>query len=227
MKLMNDSPTCFSAPLYLASRSPRRAQLLADMGFEFQMLSADVCSVDETPQENESALVLVERLARSKAAQALSMADLPDGSVVLAGDTVVIHQGRIFGKPVDEADAAAMLAALSGQTHAVVTAIAVAHAADCRSATVRTDVTMMPLGEEQIAAYISTGEPQGKAGAYALQGLAAQFVERISGSWGAVVGLPQYETAQLLAAFGIRPFWQTRNKEIQAMSNLSMKRNRP
>ncbi len=227
MKLMNDSPTGFSAPLYLASRSPRRAQLLADMGFEFQMLSADVCSVDETPQENESALVLVERLARSKAAQALSMADLPDGSVVLAGDTVVIHQGRIFGKPVDEADAAAMLAALSGQTHAVVTAIAVAHAADCRSATVRTDVTMMPLGEEQIAAYISTGEPQGKAGAYALQGLAAQFVERISGSWGAVVGLPQYETAQLLAAFGIRPSWQTRNKEIQAMSNLSMKRNRP
>ena len=214
-------------PLFLASSSPRRAQLLADMGFEFQTLSADVCSVDETPQENESALVLVERLARSKAALALSMADLPDDSVVLAGDTVVIHQGRIFGKPVDKQDATAMLSALSGQTHAVVTAIAVAHAADCRSVTVRTDVTMMPLSEEQIAAYVSTGEPFDKAGAYALQGLAAQFVERISGSWGAVVGLPQYETAQLLAAFGIRPFWQKRNNEIQSMSTLSMKRNSP
>lgn len=194
-------------PLFLASSSPRRAQLLADMGFEFQTLSAEVCSVDETPQDNESALALVERLARSKAAQALSMADLPDDSVVLAGDTVVIHQGRIFGKPIDEQDAAAMLSALGGQTHAVVTAIAVAHAAECRSVTVRTDVTMTPLSEEQIAAYISTGEPLDKAGAYALQGLAAQFVERISGSWGAVVGLPQHETAQLLATFGIQPVW--------------------
>lgn len=198
-----------SKPLFLASSSPRRAQLLADLGFEFQTLSADVCSVDETPLENESAWDLVERLARSKAALALSMADLPDGSVVLAGDTVVIHQGRIFGKPVDKQDAVAMLSALSGQTHAVVTAIAVAHAADCRSATVGTDVTMVSLSEEQIAAYISTGEPQDKAGAYALQGLAAQFVERICGSWGAVVGLPQFETAQLLAAFGIQPSWKT------------------
>ena len=199
-----------TAPLFLASSSPRRAQLLADMGFEFQTLSADVCSVDETPLANESALALVERLARNKAAQALSAADLPTGSVVVGGDTVVIHQGRIFGKPVDAQDAAAMLTALSGQTHAVVTAMAVADATDCQSVTVRTDVTMSPLSAEQIAAYVATGEPLDKAGAYALQGLAAQFVERISGSWGAVVGLPQYETAQLLAAFGIRPAWQKR-----------------
>jgi septum formation protein len=198
--------------LFLASSSPRRAQLLSDMGFEFQILPADVCSIDETPQANESAWALVERLARSKAAMALSTADLPDGSVVLAGDTVVIHHGRIFGKPVDEREAAAMLSALSGQTHAVVTAIAVADRQRCESVIVQTDVTMMPLSEDLIAAYLSTGEPQGKAGAYALQGMAAQFVERICGSWGAVVGLPQCETAQLLAAFGIRPFWQKINE---------------
>ena len=204
-----------SKPLFLASSSPRRAQLLADMGFEFQTLPADVCSIDETPQENESARILVERLARSKAAMALSMADLPDGSVVLAGDTVVIHQGRIFGKPVDEREAAAMLSALSGQTHAVVTAIAVADRLRCESVIVQTDVTMKSLGEAQIAAYLSTGEPQGKAGAYALQGMAARFVERICGSWGAVVGLPQFETAQLLAEFGIHPVWlQTQRDSI-------------
>ncbi|MDD4967679.1 nucleoside triphosphate pyrophosphatase [Halothiobacillus sp.] len=203
-----------SKPLFLASSSPRRAQLLADMGFEFQTLPADVCSIDETPQENESAWILVERLAHSKAALALSMADLPDGSVVLAGDTVVIHQGRIFGKPVDEREAAAMLSALSGQTHAVVTAIAVADGLRCESVIVQTDVTMMSLGEAQIAAYLSTGEPLDKAGAYALQGMAARFVERICGSWGAVVGLPQCETAQLLAEFGIHPVWLQTQRDL-------------
>ncbi|WP_290677609.1 Maf family protein [Halothiobacillus sp. 15-55-196] len=204
-----------SKPLFLASSSPRRAKLLADMGFDFQTLPADACSIDETPQENESAWILVERLARSKAAMALSKADLPDGSVVLAGDTVVIHQGRIFGKPVDECEAAAMLSALSGQTHAVVTAITVADHLRCASVIVQTDVTMMSLGEAQIAAYLSTGEPLGKAGAYALQGMAARFVERICGSWGAVVGLPQCETAQLLAEFGIHPVWlQTQRDSI-------------
>lgn len=194
-------------PLFLASRSPRRAQLLAAMGFAFQTQPAEVCCVDETPLENEPVMALVERLARSKAAQAQNTADLPDNAVVLAGDTVVIHQERIFGKPVDKQAAAAMLSALSGQTHAVVTAIAVADSKHCRSVIVRTEVTMIPLGEAQIAAYIATGEPLDKAGAYALQGQAAQFVERISGSWGAVVGLPQFETAQLLASFGIYPAW--------------------
>lgn len=198
------------APLFLASTSPRRARLLADMGFEFQTLGADLCSIDETPQQNESALSLVERLARGKAMQALSVADLSQGSVVLAGDTVVIHHGRIYGKPGSRQDAADMLEVLSGQTHVVVTAIAVANRTRCQSAIVRTDVEMMPLDADQIAAYLATGEPLDKAGAYALQGMAARFVARICGSWGAVVGLPQYETANLLATFGIFPDWQTR-----------------
>lgn len=195
------------APLFLASSSPRRAQLLADMGFEFQTVAADLCAIDETPQDHESAWVLVERLARSKAAQALSAASLPEDGVVLAGDTVVIHQERIFGKPVDAHDAVAMLTTLGGQTHVVATAIAVANHRACRSITVRSEVTLMPLSPRQITAYVATGEPLDKAGAYALQGLAAQFVERICGSWGAVVGLPQYEAAQLLALFGVRPVW--------------------
>ena len=194
-------------PLFLASRSPRRVQLLAEMGYAFQTLSAAVCSVDESPRDQESAPALAERLARDKAAQALSKADLPEDAVVLAGDTVVVYQGRIFGKPVDQRDAAAMLTALSGQTHRVVTAIAVADATRCQSTTVHTDVTMMPLCAEQISAYIRTGEPQDKAGGYALQGLAARFVVRLCGSWGAVVGLPQYETAERLADFAVYPIW--------------------
>lgn len=202
-----------SKPLFLASSSPRRAQLLTAMGFEFQILPAAVCAIDETPQANESARSLVERLARGKAAAAIEQAQWPRDGVVLAGDTVVIHQERVFGKPVDEREAAQMLTALSGQTHAVVTAVAVADCARCQSLTVQTDVAMMPLGEEQIAAYIATGEPLDKAGAYALQGVAAQFVERMCGSWGAVVGLPQCETAQLLAKFGIQPVWQKKQRD--------------
>ncbi|MGC8698077.1 MAG: Maf family protein [Halothiobacillus sp.] len=195
------------AALFLASSSPRRAQLLKDMGFRFTVLNAALCAVDETPKPFESPIALVERLAQAKAIKGLQASCLAQGGVVLSGDTVVIHAQRLMGKPRDAADACAMLSQLQGATHEVVTAIAVVSATQCRVISVATQVTLAPLTAAQIAAYVATGEPRDKAGAYALQGMAAQFVQKIEGSWGAVVGLPQFETAQLLAAFAIKPIW--------------------
>lgn len=195
------------APLFLASSSPRRAQLLAEMGFRFSVLDAALCAVDETPKPFEPPLALVARLAQAKAIKGLQAPCLAQGGVVIAGDTVVIHAQTPMGKPRDAADALTMLSQLQGRTHQVVTAIAVADANQCRVITVGTQVTLAPLTATQIAAYVATVEPMDKAGAYALQGIGAQFVQQIEGSWGAVVGLPQFETAQLLAAFAQSPVW--------------------
>ncbi|MHB8919598.1 MAG: Maf family protein [Halothiobacillus sp.] len=200
-------PIFSPAPLFLASSSPRRAQLLTDLGFEFTVWDAQSCAVDETPMFNEHPLQLVARLAQAKAMCALNSPNLPADAVVLAGDTVVVHAGHILGKPRDRDDALAMLEQLNGNTHRVSTAIAVANTARCRVVSVTTNVTLMPLTAQQIRAYVATGEPLDKAGAYALQGKAAQFVQHIDGSWGAVVGLPQCETAHLLAEFSILPTW--------------------
>jgi len=194
-------------PLFLASSSPRRAQLLSQMGVRFSILDAALCAVDETPKPFEPPVALVERLAQAKAIKGLQAPCLARGGVVISGDTLVIHAQTPIGKPRDGADARAMLRQLQGTTHQVITAIAVADASQCRVISVATEVTLTPLTAAQIAAYVATGEPMDKAGAYALQGIGAQFVQRIEGSWGAVVGLPQYETAQLLAAFAQRPLW--------------------
>jgi septum formation protein len=152
-------------------------------------------------------MALVVRLAQAKATKGLQAPCIARGGVVIAGDTVVIHAQTLMGKPRDVADAQTMLSQLQGATHEVITAIAVADATQCRVISVGTQVTLAPLTPAQIAAYVATGEPLDKAGAYALQGIAAQFVQQINGSWGAVVGLPQFEAAQLLAAFAIKPIW--------------------
>jgi septum formation protein len=193
--------------LHLASGSPRRRELLTQIGVAFTTLSADI---DETPLNNESPTDYVERLARSKAdAGLLSLANDPAYSraCVLGADTAVVLDGRILGKPVDEADALAMLAALSDREHEVLTAVAVIDEQRCETRTVSSRVKFRAVSPEEAQAYWASGEPQDKAGSYAIQGLAAIFVESLSGSYSAVVGLPLSETAEILQRFGI-PCWQ-------------------
>lgn len=190
-------------PLYLASGSPRRRELLTQIGVLFTALSAQI---DETPFPDEQPRAHVERLARGKAEAGL--AQLSDGEAcVLGADTAVVLDGRILGKPVDEADALAMLAALSGREHEVLTAVAVANRQGCQALTVSSRVRFRPIQLHEAQTYWASGEPQDKAGSYAIQGLAAIFVEALQGSYSAVVGLPLCETAELLGRFGI-PCWQ-------------------
>ncbi|WP_338526227.1 nucleoside triphosphate pyrophosphatase [Pseudomonas batumici] len=193
--------------LYLASGSPRRRELLTQIGVPFSVISADI---DETPLPDESPLAYVERLARAKAAAGrarLGVTQAAAGTCVLGADTAVVLDGRILGKPLDEADAQAMLLALSAREHEVLTAIAVLNGERCESRVVRSLVKFRSISAEETHAYWSSGEPQDKAGAYAIQGLAAVFVAGLNGSYSAVVGLPVCETAELLGHFGI-PCWQ-------------------
>jgi len=182
--------------LLLASASPRRAELLAAAGFAFEVVPAEI---DETPLPGETPPSCVLRLAEAKAA---IVAGRDRGAVVLAADTVVVADGLILGKPVDDRDAADMLARLSGRNHDVLTGVSVR--ADHRqvSAVERTVVWFHPLSPEEIAWYVASGEPRGKAGAYAVQGLASRFVERIEGSYSNVVGLPVARVYQLLRQVG-------------------------
>ncbi|WP_268797854.1 Maf family protein [Pseudomonas huanghezhanensis] len=193
--------------LHLASGSPRRRELLSQIGVTFTTLAADI---DETPLQNESPTDYVARLARGKAdAGLLSLANdsgYPT-ACVLGADTAVVLDGRILGKPVDEADALAMLAALSNREHEVLTAVAVVDQQRCETRTVSSRVRFRAVSAEEARAYWASGEPQDKAGSYAIQGLAAIFVESLNGSYSAVVGLPLCETAEILQRFGI-PCWQ-------------------
>ena len=186
--------------LILASSSPRRAELLRQMGARFTICPA---SIDETPRFDERAADYVERMAREKAL--LVAANQPD-ALILGSDTSVVLDNEILGKPTDAADAKAMLAALSGRRHQVLTAVAVASAGDCDSCLVKTEVSFYRLTAEQIAAYVATGEPMDKAGSYGIQGFGGIFVEQLQGSYSAVVGLPLQETSALLAAAGY-PVW--------------------
>ncbi|CAK9891117.1 MULTISPECIES: Maf family protein [Pseudomonas] len=192
--------------LYLASGSPRRRELLTQIGIPFTSLSAEI---DETPLPAEAAAAYVERLAREKACAGL--ASLPQGGdspvAVLGADTAVVLEGRILGKPQNREDALAMLAALSGREHQVLTAVAVADHQRCLSVNVSSRVLFRPVSAEEAEAYWASGEPADKAGSYAIQGLGAVFVQRLEGSYSAVVGLPLNETAELLGQFGI-PCWQ-------------------
>jgi septum formation protein len=180
-------------PIVLASASPRRRELLQQLGVPHVVLEVDV---DETPLPGESARQLVTRLALAKAQAGLRR----DGAArpVLGSDTVVVVDGMVYGKPVDQADGIRMLAALSGRTHQVMTAVALATGAGVAQALNCTDVTMRSISPAEAAAYWETGEPQGKAGGYAIQGRGALFIEHVSGSYSCVMGLPLYETAQLL-----------------------------
>ena len=186
------------AALYLASTSPRRRELLAQIGVPFTTLSV---AVDETVLPGEPAEHYVERLAREKALA--GRASSGDAAVVLGADTAVVLDGRILGKPRDRTDALMTLAALSGREHQVLTAVAVAGAGAIESRLVSSRVAFRPLRFGEAEIYWETGEPCDKAGSYGIQGLAAVFVSHIEGSYSAVVGLPLCETAQLLEGFGI------------------------
>ena len=194
--------------LYLASGSPRRRELLTQIGVPFQVVSA---SIDETPLSDECPAAYVERLARAKARagrEHLLGASVSAPFCVLGADTAVVLDDQILGKPVDEADALSMLMALSGREHEVLTAIAILAAERCETRVVRSRVSFRTISQQEAAQYWASGEPQDKAGGYAIQGLAAVFVAGLNGSYSGVVGLPVCETAELLGQFGI-PCWQT------------------
>ena len=197
--------TSLDRSIYLASRSPRRRELLSQIGVRFHLLLFRARPESE-PEVNEDVLpgempgAYVERVARAKAEagwKRLTQRNLPR-SPVLAADTTVAIEGRILGKPADRADAAQMLAALSGGRHEVLTAVALKYDEHLECALSVTQVRFRPLGAEEIRAYVATGESDDKAGAYAIQGRAAQFVAEIHGSYSGVMGLPLYETAQLI-----------------------------
>ncbi|WP_136067023.1 Maf family protein [Modicisalibacter radicis] len=182
--------------LRLASASPRRRELLASIGIATEVVPVDI---DETPHAGESAVDYVSRLARDKALTGAAGCALP----TLGSDTAVVLDGAILGKPRDRGHACEMLGTLSGRWHAVMTAVAVTGPQGLLQACVTTRVAMRSIDAAEIAAYWATGEPVDKAGGYAIQGRAAMFVERIEGSHSAVVGLPLYETAQLLQRQGL------------------------
>ncbi|GAB7533555.1 Maf family protein [Pseudomonas sp. 3A(2025)] len=190
--------------LYLASGSPRRRELLTQIGVPFNVLSAQI---DETPLADEHPGDYVERLARSKAQAGLALLSETQNACVLGADTAVVLDGQILGKPIDQQDALAMLAALSGREHEVLTAVAVLDHERCESRVVASKVRFRPIQAHEARTYWASGEPLDKAGSYAIQGLAAIFVEALHGSYSAVVGLPLCETADLLGHFGI-PCWQ-------------------
>lgn len=191
--------------IYLASRSPRRRELLGHIGVKFHLLlfrnRPDTApDVDEVPNDGENPRDYVMRMALSKAAagwKRMLERNLPRAPV-LAADTTVALEGRIYNKPADRAEAAAMLAALSGKRHEVLTAVALQFEDQVETALSVSEVQFRELTPEDIDDYVATGEPDDKAGAYAIQGRAALFVTEIRGSQSGIVGLPLYETAQLL-----------------------------
>jgi len=193
--------------LYLASGSPRRRELLTQVGVPFTAISADI---DETPLTDETPSAYVERLARGKAEAGRLRVSAGQDFCVLGADTAVVLDGKILGKPVDEAEACAMLMMLAGREHEVLTAIAVLDGQRCESHVVRSLVRFRPVTKTEAAAYWASGEPRDKAGGYGIQGLGAVFVTGLTGSYSAVVGLPLCETCELLGHFGI-PCWQTLN----------------
>ncbi|WP_342244181.1 Maf family protein [Pseudomonas sp. OTU5201] len=192
------------ATLYLASGSPRRRELLSQIGVPHITL---IASIDETALPDEPANAYVERLAREKALAGLASLAETSAACVLGADTAVVLDGRILGKPVDRDDALAILEQLSGREHEVLTAVALAAVDRCEARVVASRVRFRPISRIEMETYWASGEPADKAGSYAIQGLGAVFVSRVEGSYSAVVGLPLLETAEMLAGFGI-PCWQ-------------------
>ncbi|MCC2638164.1 MAG: Maf-like protein [Moraxellaceae bacterium] len=185
-------------PLYLASTSPRRRELLAQLGLAFTVLEV---AVDESTRPGETPADYVRRLAREKAAAGLRQAG---EGVVIAADTSVVADGIVLGKPASFDEALAMWTRLAGREHEVLTGLAVGNARHVAAQVVATRVRFRDIAEAEMRAYWASGEPQDKAGGYAIQGLGAVFVTGINGSYSNVVGLPLAETAAMLAGFGIR-----------------------
>ncbi len=198
--------------IYLASRSPRRRELLHQIGIDFDTVvfrdgdRADEAT-DETPLPAESAEVYVERIARAKAIHGLKI--ITDRKLpmrpVLSADTTLEFEGKIIGKPVDIADATAILKRLSGKTHRVLTGVAINHMGRTEYVLSVSEVRFRALDDEEIRHYVMSGEPMDKAGAYGIQGLAGLFVEHLAGSYTGVMGLPVCETGELLKSLGFRP----------------------
>jgi septum formation protein len=197
--------------IYLASRSPRRRELLAQIGVKFEPLlfregSRQDADTDEAPQPGEQPDAYVRRVATAKVQAAWQRIVMRRGlrrMPVLAADTTVCLAGEILAKPVDRADAERMLRLLAGTRHRVLTAVAVGFEQRLEIAVSESQVTFCALDDARIQAYVNSGEPFDKAGGYGIQGRAGAFVERLEGSYSGVVGLPLYETANLLRLFGI------------------------
>lgn len=186
--------------IWLASQSPRRRELLAQLGVTFDVVDVDV---PESREPDESPRAYVERVARAKAAAGLDVVHACDPhAVVLGADTEVVLAGRVFGKPRDDADATAMLRALSGVTHQVISVVCSARQGGIAVAACVSEVAFADLTDAVIARYVATREPFGKAGGYAIQGRAAAFITHLDGSYSGVMGLPLYETAALLRDAG-------------------------
>ncbi len=204
-------PPTMTTHLYLASQSPRRLELLRQIGLAPTLLplrhQPPRADVDETPLPAEKAWDYVTRLARMKAQAAMRamagrrLQPLP----IIAADTTVTVDGEILGKPRDAQEAAGWLRRYAGRSHSVLTAVAVACQGEVRLAVSQSTVRFGPLSEEAIARYIASGEPFDKAGGYGIQGRAAAFIEHLAGSYSGVMGLPLYETVELLRSFGVEP----------------------
>ena len=195
--------------VYLASRSPRRRELLTQIGVQFDTIvfrghPREDKELDETPLAGESAVDYVQRVARAKAAHSANIVGWRKqvAQPVLAADTALEFEGAIIGKPVNADDAQAILRRLSGQTHRVLTAVAVAFDGSIEEQLSVSEVRFGPLDEGEIRHYVASGEPMDKAGAYGIQGRAGLFVEQLVGSYSGVMGLPLYETGVLLRMFG-------------------------
>lgn len=198
--------------LYLASRSPRRRELLHQIGIDFDTvvfrdgMRADL-ETDETPLVNEDPVLYVERIARAKALHGLKIVEerrLPMRPV-LSADTTLEFEGEIIGKPTDMADATRILKRLSGQTHRVLTGVAINHLGHIEYLLSTSEVRFRVIDDEEIRHYVMSGEPMDKAGAYGIQGRAGMFVAHLAGSYTGVMGLPVCETGELLKKLGFRP----------------------
>lgn len=195
--------------IYLASRSPRRRELLTQIGVQFDTIifrnhPREDREVDETPHRGEAPADYVVRVSRAKAELGWRIAALRklQSQPVLAADTTIDVDGKIIGKPLDAEDAKSILRRLSGRSHRVLTCVAVACEGRVETRQSISEVCFTVLDEALIGNYVATGEPMDKAGAYGIQGRAAQFIERLSGSYSGVMGLPLFETAVLLRRFG-------------------------
>ena len=195
--------------VYLASQSPRRRQLLEQLGIRYELLlpaASEDAEALEIVLKNETPAAYVKRVTALKldaAVARLAQRKLPLAAI-LCSDTTVAMGRTIYGKPEDTSDAERMLGELAGRTHRVLTAIAVQHGSQRLEALSTSDVSLEPMTPEQIQTYVATGEPMGKAGGYGIQGRVAMHISRISGSYSGIMGLPLWETASLLQAAGIK-----------------------